>query len=293
MGEKVSFILPALDEGENLYNTIKSLQDTNTCDYEIIVVDNGSTDGSTDFIEKGNCNACIRLFKIAKPLGVARARNFGAAFAEGDIIVFVDAHIIFLDGWITPIIELLQREDVGIVAPAVSAWGAPGDLGFGMHWTDATLNVEWLGKRAAEPYAVPMLPGLCQAFRWDFFHKIEGFDYGIVGYGIEDLEICVRTWLLGYKVFIVPEVQISHLFRANAPYKIHWMDAVYNMLRAIYTLFHAQRAERVVAEIRSLPYFREAYELVRDSDVWSRRRSLEVRRIYDDNWFFDKFSMNF
>jgi len=293
VSEKVSFILPSLNEGDNLYKTIKSLCDTSTCDYEIIVIDNGSTDGSTDFIENGNCDIPTRLFKIANPLGVARARNFGAAFAEGDIVVFVDAHIVFPYDWITPIIEVVQREDVGIVAPAVSAWGAPGALGFGMHWTDATLNVEWLGKQCEDPYAVPMLPGLCQAFRWDFFHEIDGFDTGMVGYGTEDLEICLRTWLLGYKVFIVPEIEISHLFRANAPYDLHWTDTVYNMLRATYAHFNSQRADRVIAEIKSLPYFREAYNLIRDSDIWSRRRSLEVKRIFDDNWFFDKFGMDF
>jgi GT2 family glycosyltransferase len=293
MGETVSFILPALNEGANLCKTIQSLQDTITYDYEIIVVDNGSTDKSTDFIEKDNGTTCIRLFKLEKPPGAARARNFGAAFAEGDIVVFSDPHVIFSPGWLGPIIELLQREEMGIVAPAVSSWDAPTTTGgFGMQWTDAQLNVGWLGKRSSEPYAVPMLPGMCLAFRRDFFHGIEGFDTGMLGANTEDLEICLRAWLLGYQVFIVPEVVVSHLFRYDQPYKLQWVPILHNILRAIYAHFNAQRAQRVVAAIKSLPSFTEAYNLIRESDIWSRRRSLQVKRIHDDNWFFEKFPMN-
>ena len=295
MGETVSFILPALNEGENLFKTIQSLHETSTCDYEIIVVDNGSTDKSTDFMEKDTGKSCIRLFKTQKPLGVARARNFGAAFAQGDILVFADAHILFSPGWLGPVIELLQREEMGIVAPAISSWDAPNVLALGMRWTDAKLNLECHGTQASEPYAVPMLPGMCQAFRRDFFHRIEGFDSGMVGYGTEDLEICLRAWLLGYNVFVVPEVVVSHLFRSGAhrPYESRWVDAIYNMLRAIYAHFNARRAQRVVAALKATPTFTEAYHLIRESDIWIKRRSLEVKRIHDDNWFFEQFSMNF
>ena len=294
MGETVSFILPALNEGENLLKTIQSLQEASTCEYEIIIVDNGSTDNSTDFLEQDHDSTCIRLFKTEKPLGAASARNFGAAFAQGDIVVFVDAHVIFSPGWLDPIRELLQREEMGIVAPAISSWDAPTTSGgFGMQWTDAQLNVGWLEKRSSEPYAVPLLPGMCLAFRRDFFYEIEGFDSGMLGASMEDLEICLRAWLLGYQVFIVPEVVVSHLFRSNQPYKSHWMAIVYNILRATYAHFHAQRAQRVVAALRPMPPFTQAYSLIRESDIWLRRRSLEVKRIHDDTWFFEQFRMNF
>ena len=293
MGETVSFILPALNEGEKLFKTIQSLQETSTCAYEIIVVDNGSTDKSTDFIEKDHGTTCIRLFKLEKPLGAARARNFGAAFAKGDIVVFSDPHVIFFPGWLDPIVGLLQREEIGIVAPAISSWDAPSiPGGFGMEWTDAQLDVGWLGKRACEPYAVPLLPGMCLAFRRDFFHGIEGFDSGMLGASMEDLEICLRAWLLGYQVFIVPEVVVSHLFRYDRSYKANGVNIIHNILRATYANFNAQRTQRVVAAIKPWPFFTEADHLIKESDIWSRRRSLEVKRIHDDNWFFEKFPMN-
>lgn len=293
MAKEVSFIIPSLNEGENLRNTIQSLRDTTACSYEIIVVDNGSTDGSSDFIGREAPDPHMRLFKTDKPLGVAGARNFGATQAEGDVIVFADAHIFFPQGWAIPIVDTLGRGNVGAVAPGVSAWGNPSAKGFGMRWRNARLDVEWLGRQSTAPYAVPMVPGGCIAFRRDFFQEMGGFDSGMVNYGSEDLEMCLRTWLLGYEVVIVPQVEVSHLFRSRHPYSVNWTDVVHNMLRTVYAHFNAERADRVIAAISSLPAFESAYSLIKAGDIWQRRQILERKRQHDDNWFFNKFGLNF
>lgn len=293
MAKKVSFIVPSLNEGDNLRKTLQSLQDTTACDYEIIVVDNGSTDGSSDFIEHENGHSCVRLFKIGRRLGVARARNFGAEQAAGSVVVFVDAHIHFHRGWMLPLLDALAREEVGIVAPGVSAWGNATAKGFGMCWRNVRLDVEWLRRQSAEPYVVPMVPGLCVAMRQDFFREVGGFDAGMVNYGSEDLEICLRSWLLGYEVVMVPQVEVSHLFRPRHPYAVNWTDVVHNTLRTVYAHFNSRRAERVTAALRSLPAFDAAYSLVNDSDIWRRRETLQQKRKRDDNWFFDRFGLSF
>jgi glycosyltransferase involved in cell wall biosynthesis len=292
MAQDVSFIIPSLNEGENLHKTIQSLQATTTCHYEIIVVDNGSTDGSSDFIPRENADSRLRLFKIVRPLGVAGARNFGADHAQGDIMIFADAHIFFPQGWLDPIMSALSHEGVGIVAPGINVWGNPSIKGFGMRWRNARLDVEWLGQRSEEPYTVPMVPGGCVAFRRDFFQEIGKFDSGMVNYGSEDLEICLRTWLLGYEVIMVPHVEVSHVFRSRHPYDVHWLHVVHNMLRTVYAHFNTHRAARAIAAIRSLPSFESAFSLVHASDVWERRRTLEQQRKHDDDWFFARFNIN-
>jgi glycosyltransferase involved in cell wall biosynthesis len=293
MAKEVSFIIPCLNEGDNLRKTIQSLEGATDGDYEIIVVDNGSTDGSSDFIEREDGNSRIRLFKTPNRLGVARARNFGAAHAEGDILVFVDAHVFFPPGWVIPLVEALGQGIVGVVAPGTNVWGNPHVKGFGMRWRNARLDVEWLSRKSPQPYPVPMVPGGCVAFRRSFFQEIGGFDAGMVNYGSEDLEICLRTWLLGYQVVVVPQVEVSHVFRSRFPYAVNWTDVVHNKLRTVYAHFNSGRSDRVIAALRSLPGFGPAFSRVKGGDVWDRRRALELRRKYDDNWFFDKFGLNF
>jgi len=291
MGKKVSFVIPTVNEGDNLFATIQSLRDTTEVDYEIIVVDNGSTDGSTDFIEQEG-DPRNRLFRSEHRLGVAGARNFGAAFAEGDFLIFVDAHVLFPYNWIAPILENLGGQGVGMVVPTVSAWGSPESRGYGMSWTNERLDVEWLGLQSTDPYAVPLAAGLFQACRWDFFHEIGGFDPGMKGYGHEDLEFCLRIWLLGYQVMIVPEVEISHLFRDSATYSVKWIDVMYNLLRTIYAHFNTERIGRIILQFQSDPPFNDALKRMNFSDIWSRRRTLELKRKYDDDWFFSTFGIN-
>ena len=285
-------IIPTLNEGNNLRKTILSLQATTNGDYEIIVVDNGSTDGSSDFIETESGDSRIRLFKTDR-LGVANSRNFGANKAEGEYVFFIDAHVLFQKGWIEPLIEILNNPEIGLVVPAVSAWGNSQSKGFGMRWCNTRLDVIWLSQRSTIPYQIPMAAGLCMGFRKEYFFDINGFDAGMKTYGSEDLEICLRNWLLGNEVMIVPQIEVSHLFRPRHPYSVNWVDVIYNMLRTVLAHFNNERAERVVTAISSLPSFNKAYRLVMDSNINEVKKHIEQRRKHDDNWFFNKFDIPF
>ena len=290
MDKEISLVIPTVNEGENLSMTIGSIQETITGTYEIIVVDNGSTDGSTEFIEQKD-DPHIRLLNTGERLGVAGARNYGAAFAEGTILIFIDAHMLFPQHWLTPILDVLHEEQVELVVPAVSAWGNPHAIGYGISWKGERLEPSWLGKQSSDPYSVPLAGGCFQAFRREFFYEIGGYDPGMTNFGSEDLEMCLRIWLLGYQVKIVPQVDISHRFRRTAPYSFGWLDISYNFLRLIYGHFSEQRIERVIAAHAATPDLEEALRRVKISDIWLRRRTLALKRKYDDDWFFRTFDI--
>lgn len=195
MDKEVSLIIPTVNEGENLFMTIESIQATITGAYEIIVVDNGSTDGSTAFIEQTS-DPRIRLLKTGERLGVAGARNYGAAFAESNILIFIDAHMLFPQNWLTPVLDVLHEEQVRLVVPAVNAWGNPHAIGYGISWKGEKLKPQWLSKQSPNPYPVPLAGGCFQAIHRAFFYEIGGYDSGMMNFGSEDLEMCLRIWLL-------------------------------------------------------------------------------------------------
>lgn len=290
MDKEVSLIIPTLNEGENLSMTIESIQATITGAYELIVVDNGSTDDSTAFIEQAS-DPRIRLLKTGERLGVAGARNYGAAFAESNILIFIDAHMLFPQNWLMPVLDVLHEESVRLVVPAVSAWGNPYALGYGISWKGEKLEPKWLGKQSSDPYTVPLAGGCFQAFHRTFFYEIGGYDPGMTNFGSEDLEICLRVWLLGYQVKIVPQVEISHRFRRTAPYEFGWIDTSYNFLRLIYAHFNEQRIARILAAHTETPSFDEALQRVQISDIRLRRRTFSLKRTFDDDWFFRTFDI--
>jgi GT2 family glycosyltransferase len=287
---ELSFVIPCLNEGENVRRTVESIERCQPASYEIIVIDNGSTDDCTRFLGRNN-DPRRRLIRFDSRLGVAGARNAGAAFAEGELLIFCDAHVLIRRATLEPLLAPLRSGAAGLVGPSVSAWGNPHATGFGMFWTDSALGADWLGQLSEQPYPVPLLAGLCQAFRAETFFELGGYDPGMAGYGHEDLELCLRAWLHGTQVLVVPEVEVSHLFRSTSPYEIKWKDGIYNMLRLVYAHFGLPRIERVLEKIRDLPDFDDALEDLNRSEVWLRRRMFEWRRQHSDDWFFDRFEM--
>lgn len=107
---KVSVIIPTYNEKEHLGNAIESLGSQTLDDFEIIVVDDGSTDGTLDILQ--NLVEIIPRFSFYKQnhKGPGAARNFGSKSAKGEILVFVDADMTFdknfLDNLVRPIKEM-------------------------------------------------------------------------------------------------------------------------------------------------------------------------------------------
>src|SRR5258707_8329413 len=93
---RISVVIVSRNEGCNLRRTVQQLQATSPVSSEIIVVDDGSTDGSTDFVS--SFETAVRLVRT-NCVGVTKARNYGATQSHGEVIVFADAHIDAPSGW--------------------------------------------------------------------------------------------------------------------------------------------------------------------------------------------------
>ena len=110
---KISVIIPTYNEKSVLGSCIESLGDQTLTDFEIIVVDDGSTDGTVEILR--NLQLIIPNFRffVQKHKGAGAARNLGAKHAKGRILVFVDADMTFDRDFIRnltlPIVEGLSK----------------------------------------------------------------------------------------------------------------------------------------------------------------------------------------
>ena len=86
----VSVIIPTYNRAELLERSVKSVQEQTYKKWEIIVVDDGSTDNTEDIIKKLN-DVRVRYIKNEKNMGAAASRNRGAEFAKYDYIAFQDS----------------------------------------------------------------------------------------------------------------------------------------------------------------------------------------------------------
>ena len=295
---RLSVIVVSHNEGAYLRRTVSGLLKTLPADGEVVIVDDCSNDGSADGLS-ANYNRVTVLHPPAR-LGIAAARNFGAAQAKGEILVFSDAHVEVPERWLAPLLKVLERPEVGAVAPAINNLKrrtGKGKCGGTWRWAEgAAFSWKWLGHESPDPYPVPLLCGCFIAMRRDVFDATGGFDSGMILYGVEDSELSLRLWTLGYECLVVPEVVVSHRFGSpdsNAPssYKFQRSNFIHNELRLAIVHFGMERIQRLLERLTCSPEFSEAFALTAESNAWQRRDEVQSVRRYDDNWFFSKFNL--
>jgi GT2 family glycosyltransferase len=285
-GPALSVVVVTRNEGGLLRDTVSQLCSTLPAPNEIVVVDDGSDDGSTDNLTE--IDPRVQVIR-ARALGVARARNLGAMRSGGDAIVFADAHLTIPPDWALPMLSVLRDARVGGAAPAIVNSERPEQRGYGLRFTGFDLDVAWLPRLGDEPYSVPLMPWCFGAMRRDVFEATGGFDAGMIQWGSIDNEMSVRLWSLGYELKIVPTIEVAHVFREERPYPIEWMPVLHNALRLALVHFEPERIAGVVRALREHPAFPAAVAQAVVGDVSARRRDVALCRVRDSEWLFRDF----
>jgi glycosyltransferase involved in cell wall biosynthesis len=285
----VSVVIPALNEGENLVDTVACvLENSAWPDLQVIVADDGSTDGSP---EAAASLAAERVHVLrCAAAGVAGARNAGAEAARGEVIVFLDGHCYVPSGWLAPLADALSQPGVGLVGPAFTNLTQPGVVACGMTWRDALLDNHWLppGQEAAP---VPLTIGACQAVNADAFRAVGMYDRGMTRWGSEDIELCLRMWLLGYEVIGQPGSLVHHHFRTSRNYEVDTALVLYNRLRLVLLHFDGDRLGRVLEPMLRMTGMAQGLSMAFDGDLPEVRRELFARRVHDMDWFCERFGI--
>jgi glycosyltransferase involved in cell wall biosynthesis len=115
----VSVVIPTFNRRERIGGAIRSVLEQQGVNVEILVVDDGSTDGTKDWLEREFSDAPLRVIANARSKGPAGARNTGILHVQGDIVALLDSDDRFLPG------HLQAGLDVFLQAPRVSVIFGP------------------------------------------------------------------------------------------------------------------------------------------------------------------------
>ncbi len=283
-----SVIIISKNERDNLKMTLDSLMNTeNKRLMEIIVIDDGSDDGCSDFLHNPPYEEYVTLVKTPG-LGTSNARNLGASHASGEILFFCDSHVQVPDGWLDHMIDFMKLMHADLLAPAVASLTQPEAIGYGL-----TMNkngdINWSNVKPDSPCYIPFVCSCFMAIRAAVFHDIGGFDSHYKIYGSEDAELSLKAWLFGYKAVLHPDIVIKHLFKESYTYKFDWYHMNHNILWMACTHYNATRLSKILKRISDDPDMKEVVEEVLSSGVWNQRNKYKNRRVHDDDWFFDTF----
>jgi GT2 family glycosyltransferase len=287
---EISIVIPVHNEGPRLCQTLAAIRETTDVSFETIVVNDASTDSGCEFLRAPpSPSEKVVLVQMGRRNGVARSRNLGAERACAPVLVFMDAHCAPRAGWLEKLLAELDQPNAGIVAPQISSLETPSVSTFGLRLCGKNFNVEWLPRRGDQPYPVPLVGGGCMVMRKEFFESVGRFDT-MRSFGVEDIEFCLRCWLFGYSVTMVPQAQVAHLFKKN-PFPVGWHDHLYNVLRTAVLHFDGGQLQKILASARTKPAFSEAASTLLASDIWTRYSFVRARRKRDAEWFCKEFAI--
>lgn len=199
---KISIIIPALNEEKCLKKCLSSIfdQDFTPEFFEVLFVDNGSTDRTMEIAQKFN----LIIYSLPEA-SISKLRNFGAEKAKGNILAFVDADMMFPRNWLRCIHFYFEKKNLEI-------------FGFTSFVPE---DASWIGKlwnysaRADKMHIreVDFLAGRNIYLPKSLFEEISGFDENLATG--EDKDFCFRLRRNGYKVISVPGKNIIHLGYEN------------------------------------------------------------------------------
>ncbi len=287
---QASIVIPSRNEGAYLPYTVHwILKNSGHPNFEVVVVDDGSTDDSVQQVIQGYGSTGIVRVVQGERRGPGQARNLGAREANGEVVVFIDAHCYTPPGWLSRLISPLADPHVALVGCAITDLRrSNGGVGAGCTW-GPTLDMVWLGPQSHDVYPVPLLPGCCQAMRRADFQSFGQYDQGMSHIGSESEEQSFRCWLMGYSVVVQPRLVVHHLFRDRPPYEAKAGELIYNRLRTALVHFTPERVARVFDALKfSSDFSAQVMSLLR-SDVMEQRSAWHERRVHSDDWFFARF----
>jgi GT2 family glycosyltransferase len=186
---------------------------------DVILVDNGSTDGSAGYLR--TLFPELLILENAENLGVAGGRNCGfreASRRGNDYILSLDndAHI---DGrLLEELVEVAESDPrIGVVGPKTYSDDGSGTIqctGGSITYTQNVCAQRGLGESDHGQYDkigdVDYFPGFGFMARREVFEKLNFLDESFYGYGHEDTDFCLRAVRLGYRVVYVPKAVLWH-----------------------------------------------------------------------------------
>jgi GT2 family glycosyltransferase len=200
---KISVVIPCFNAAHTLDDQLQALEGQTKQPWEVIVADNGSTDGSR---EVANYYASklpnFKLVDASNRQGAAHARNVGAAYANGDYLAFCDADDVVDCGWIEALDKAFLKYD--FVASRFD------------HQKLNSADSSGIQEDGLQNFTPPFLPyagGCGLGIKRTLHDAISGFDETI-SY-LEDTDYCLRAQLTGVSLEFVPEAVISIRHRAN------------------------------------------------------------------------------
>lgn len=209
-----------------LERCVHALLDSEAVGVEVVLVDNGCTDGAVERLEPAPGVVVVRP---GTNLGFAGGCNAGAAVASGEFLALVNGDLVVEPNALAELVTFAQKPEVGIAQPSIRLSDDPSRLnsdGNEVHF----LGFSWCGsfgepaaKRSA-PRPITSVMGAAMLLRRELWDELGGFEPRYFAFH-EDVELCRRCWHRGLELVNVPSAVAIHRYEfGREPAKLYYSE---------------------------------------------------------------------
>ena len=220
---------------------------TSRPDVSFVVIDNGSADGSVDFLRAHF--PAVTLICLDKNYGFAGGYNRGLQQVEAAYYVLLNSDVEVAENWLQPLLDLMEQDaTVGACMPKIRASETPGffeyagaaggfidKYGYPFCRGRILSHIESDAGQYDERRAVFWATGACMMVRAALFHRLGGFDDLFFAH-MEEIDLCWRMQAAGYTVMCEPQSVVFHVGGGTLPNN-HPQKIYFNHRNSLYLLY--------------------------------------------------------
>ncbi len=224
---RASVIIVNYNGGQYLERCLTTLLPTLGPEDEVLLVDNGSTDGSAEWVERRF--PFVQVIRSPVNGGFSYGCNLGARHARGTYLVFLNPDTAVSPGWLEELIAALQDPGVALATPCILLMDAPArvnTLGNDVHYTGLAFcrGIGTPRPVIGEVEDVAAISGAAFALRREVWEALGGMDEACFLY-VEDTDLSWRAVLAGYRCVVVPQAVVYHRYTLRfGPNKIFYQE---------------------------------------------------------------------
>lgn len=198
----ISVIIPVRNGAEYLERCLRAVFRSSFKQFEVIVVDDHSTDASGDLARRFGST----VVKLEGRGGANAARNFGATFAAGQVLVFLDADVVVGRESLTHIAEIILEKEADAVVGLYTTRHR--HESFVSQYKNLWVRYSYL----KSPPAIDWLFGAISGIRRDAFEAVGGFNESLMArHGNDDIELGKRMALGKLRIYLSQDLEVEHL----------------------------------------------------------------------------------
>ena len=221
LSSSVSILLLTWNSAAYLPRCLRCLQDQTFKNFEVVIIDNGSTDGCVDGIESRWPGLSLRVVRLSQNTGFTAGNNLGARLATGEWLALLNTDAFPEPTWLENLLRAVRHSQQYsfFASRQVSAIDSSLLDGDGDAYHVSGLAWRWglgypVNSRGLENREVFGACAAAALYKRDIFLQVGGFDEDLFSY-LEDVDLSFRLRLMGHRCLYVADAVVYHIASAS------------------------------------------------------------------------------